>query len=607
VIEKPALIALLLCATTASAASQEYVRQDGAWFRVEGAERFRVHPEVISVRFLAPVGDLAGFQAAAAGLVLPELQTVRSNRLGIHDLRVPEGADVLEVLAALRATGLVEFAEENTFGRWVSDPNDPGYGNQWSLKNTGQSGGTPDADIDADLAWDLEAGDPSVWVGILDSGTEISHSDLTNNVWINAGEIPSNGIDDDSNGYVDDVYGWDFGNNNNQVPGPYWHGTSVAGVVGATTDNGIGVAGVAGGFGSGDGCRLMCLGVGDFGPDGSILDDAILYAADMGAKVITMSLTVGQSSAIDNALVYAWDSAGVFTDCAAGNSGGSVGYPARHDKVVSVPASDRNDNRPSWSSSGPENWVAAPGVDIYMPTIGNGYHTSSGTSFSAPHVAGTAALLFSALSGMSNESAKEILKITADDILGNGFDNGSGWGRINAHAAVQEALGSDCNQNGVWDPEDIANGTSQDTNGNGIPDECECPPAASYCQTAPNSVGPGAIIDHSGSQSVSQNDFTLLASGCPPGEFGIFYYGLTAGQVPFGNGFRCVTGTVYRLPVITTDVFGDAAYALDLPSAPNPGGIQAGDVWNFQFWYRDPSGGGSGFNLSDGLEVPFCQ
>jgi subtilisin family serine protease len=584
----------------------EYRRQDDRWLRVEPAGTFEVDSEVVSVRFAPGVADLAAFRERV-GADFEPLDLVRSNRLGIVDLRVREGSDVLAVVAALRATGLVEYAEENTLGRWISDPNDALYSDQWSLKNTGQTGGSFDADIDADLAWDLGGGLPSVVVGILDSGTEISHEDLTDNVWINPGEIPNNGVDDEGNGFIDDVYGWDFGNGNNSVPGPFWHGTSVAGVVGATTNNGMGVAGVAGGFGNGDGCRLMILGVGDSAPSGAILDDAILYAADNGGAVITMSLTVGQSNSIDNALDYAWDTVGVFTDCAAGNSGGSVGYPARHDKVVSVPATDDQDDRPSWSSQGPENWIAAPGVDIRMPTTGNGYHYSSGTSFAAPHVAGVAALLLSALPALDNDSLKEILKLTADDVGNPGFDNQTGWGRLNAHAAVQHALDNDCNQNGVYDPDDIANGTSADANANGIPDECECTAPSNFCVSAPNTAGAGALITSMGSQSVAVNDVTLAATDCPPGQPGVFYYGPNTTQIPFGNGFRCVTGTTHRLPVVYIDGIGVARFDFDLTTAPNPGGIQPGDLWHFQYWYRDPlSGGPSTFNLSDGRTIPFC-
>jgi hypothetical protein len=112
----------------------------------------------------------------------------------------------------------------------------------------------------------------------------------------------------------------------------------------------------------------------------------------------------------------------------------------------------------------------------------------------------------------------------------------------------------------------------------------------------------------SGSLSVSQNDTTLEVFDAPSGEFGIFYYGPNQNQVPFGNGFRCVGGTTYRLPLVTVGGGGTATMPLDITAPPSPGGqISSGDTWNFQFWYRDPAAGGANFNLSDGLELTFCD
>ncbi len=165
---------------------------------------------------------------------------------------------------------------------------------------------------------------------------------------------------------------------------------------------------------------------------------------------------------------------------------------------------------------------------------------------------------------------------------------------------------ADCNGNAVPDECDIAFGTSEDLNGNGVPDECECI-AASYCQTAMNSVGPGALISHTGSLSVSLNDTVLLATGLPPSQFGIFHYGPNQLEVPFGNGFRCVGGQVFRLPTQLSDGSGTMSRALDVNDMPNGGEIEANDTWNFQCWYRDPMGGGAAFNLSDGLQIRFCE
>ncbi|MAF65406.1 MAG: hypothetical protein CMJ84_07095 [Planctomycetes bacterium] len=134
-----------------------------------------------------------------------------------------------------------------------------------------------------------------------------------------------------------------------------------------------------------------------------------------------------------------------------------------------------------------------------------------------------------------------------------------------------------------------------------------CPDPSLYCQSAPNSNGPGAAISAAGSTSVSADDLVLQASEAAVNQFGIFYYGQQQIQQPFGDGFRCVGGQVYRLPVVSTDFLGDVSYSLDLANPPHPDGrIDPGETWNFQFWYRDPLFGGSGFNLTEGLEATFC-
>ncbi len=131
-------------------------------------------------------------------------------------------------------------------------------------------------------------------------------------------------------------------------------------------------------------------------------------------------------------------------------------------------------------------------------------------------------------------------------------------------------------------------------------------PFANFCATSPNSVGPGAVLSHQGSSSIATNDLRLVATGCPPHTFGLFYFGGTQTQAPFGNGFRCVGGSVTRFGVQGTNEFGDADRLIDYAALPGSAGVAVGATRYFQFWYRNPAAGGAGFNLSDGLSVRFC-
>jgi hypothetical protein len=163
----------------------------------------------------------------------------------------------------------------------------------------------------------------------------------------------------------------------------------------------------------------------------------------------------------------------------------------------------------------------------------------------------------------------------------------------------------DCNHNGIADTTDIATGTSQDANSNGIPDECECS-ASNYCITSPNSAGPGCTITSFGSLSIAANNFILAADSGPPNKNGIFLYSPNQTQVPFGNGYFCVASPIHRLPAVTFDSLGSLTFNLDFTNLPPSGQIHAGEPWNFQLWYRDPAAGGASLNLSDGRHAVFC-
>lgn len=303
-------------------------------------------------------------------------------------------------LAALRANPWVEYAEPDFVQRpLATTPNDSFYNLQWGLHNTGQSirniTGVADADIDMPEAWDIIRNAPNTVIAVLDSGTQWSHPDLAANIWSNPGEIAGNGVDDDGNGFIDDIRGWDFYEADNNPDDLDGHGTHVAGTIGAVGNNGAGVVGVAWS------ARIMPLRF--LGPNGGSTSDAIAavnYAVMMGVKVSNNSWGGGGfSTALYNAISNAGANNHVFV-AAAGNSGlntdNSPAYPASYNlpNIVSVAATDNRDAIASFSNYGVTTVdLGAPGVDIASTYTGSGYVWLSGTSMASPHVAGVVALL----------------------------------------------------------------------------------------------------------------------------------------------------------------------------------------------------------------------
>jgi len=268
-------------------------------------------------------------------------------------------------------------------------------------------------------AWARGFTGQGVTVAVVDTGVDITHADLVNNIWINPGEIPGNGIDDDANGYVDDINGWNFAegeNNNNVMPGNYssdqGHGTHVAGTI-AAMNNGFGITGVA------YDAKIMPIRMGEvtdgFFVNSGNLASAVRYAVDNGAKVINLSLGWDDSAELRDALAYAAAN-NVITVSAAGNSGGSnPGKPANYATQygLSVGAVDDNNyianfsNRAGLNSS--MRYLVAPGVSVFSTTPGNTYEYRGGTSMANPHVAGVVALMLSANPNLTHDQVRDIL------------------------------------------------------------------------------------------------------------------------------------------------------------------------------------------------------
>ena len=357
------------------------------------------------------------------------------------------GQRVGPVLHKLMKGGLVELIEPNFKVSVNRVPNDPQFGALWGLNNIGQTGGVADADIDAPEAWDTTTGSNQIIVAEIDTGIDRTHPDLAPNIWVNPGEIPGNGIDDDGNGFVDDVYGYDFYNRDADPMDDHGHGTHVAGTIGAVGDNGIGVAGVN--------WNVRLMSVKFIGADGygftSDAIDAVVYATDMGARVMNNSWGGGEYSQALADAISAANAAGVLFVAAAGNNASNNDaapfYPAGYalPNVVSVAATDASDNLASFSNYGPASvHLGAPGVSIFstVPAAGNpccsdpsGYKYLSGTSMAAPHVSGAAALLLAQDPTRGPAVLKGLLSSTADPVAALSDRVASG-GRLNAVNAL---------------------------------------------------------------------------------------------------------------------------------------------------------------------------
>jgi len=282
---------------------------------------------------------------------------------------------------------------------------------------------------------------------VLDSGIQLDHEDLADKVWANPGEIPANGLDDDANGKVDDVHGWHFYHiwdgsrfipaEDATVEDGFGHGTHVAGIVAAASNNGLGIAGLSWG------ARVMAVKVLDNAGKGWYSDVAlgIIYAADNGARIINLSVGGSPESATLCAAAEYAHRKGCLLVAAAGNTGGRVEYPAACEHVLAVAATGPTDERASFSNTGPEVDVAAPGVGIYSTWARwGGYASMSGTSMAAPHASGVAALVWSRWPALSNEALTTQITRAVVDLGSPGWDESTGWGRIDAARAVSGGI-----------------------------------------------------------------------------------------------------------------------------------------------------------------------
>ncbi|MEK7728634.1 MAG: S8 family serine peptidase [candidate division KSB1 bacterium] len=397
------------------------------------------------------------FKTAARGEVTSSLakmsltmsDSVPGNQIFV--LKAEPNQDLTQLVQNLQNESNVEYAEPNYLYYASDTPNDPDYNRLWGMNNTGQTGGTADADIDAPEAWAITKGDTSIVVGVIDTGVDYKHPDLAANMWTNQNEDAwadpndpntGNGIDDDNNGYVDDWRGWDFANNDNDPFDDNGHGTHVSGTIGGAGNNAVGVVGVNWKV------KIMPLKFLTGSGSGSLSAaiSAIAYANSFGVNVTNNSWGGGgRSQALEDAIKAAHAANSLFV-AAAGNAGtdndASANYPSNYDvpNVLAVAAIDHKGDRAIWGSGGGgtpglcgcngtgggganppgSNYGAttvdlgAPGKDILSTTPNNTYSTFSGTSMATPHVAGIAALTLSKFPDLTDVQLKDKLMRSVD-------------------------------------------------------------------------------------------------------------------------------------------------------------------------------------------------
>ena len=372
---------------------------------------------------------------------------------GIYLVEPQKGMSAKEAIELYKKDPNVQYAEPN-YILYALDvfPNDPRFNELWSLHNTGQTGGTIDADIDAPEAWQITTGSSDVIVAVIDTGVDYNHQDLAGNMWKNLAELNGiSGVDDDGNGYIDDIYGIDTFNNDSDPMDDHSHGTHCSGTIGATGNNGIGVVGVNWNV------KIMALKFLSAGGSGytsdavECLEYTIMMKEDYGQNIRITSNSWGgggYSQALYDAIQLTGNADILFVAAAGNNSFDNDTYhlyPSSYNlpNIISVAATDHSDNL-AWFS----NWglasvdVAAPGVNILSSTPGNNYDYFSGTSMATPHVAGLSALILAENSTYTYNQVKENIFTTVDPLPGLDGLIFTG-GRINANNALTNTLTCD--------------------------------------------------------------------------------------------------------------------------------------------------------------------
>jgi subtilisin family serine protease len=534
-----------------------------------------------------------------------EFQVLRGLGLVGQVLVRSTGASAGMVQSVLASNGNVAGFERDAIHQFDALPNDPQVGQLWGLENSGQNGGLPDADIDASAAWGISTGSSNVVVAVVDTGVDWRHSDLAANIWTNAREVAGNGVDDDGNGLVDDVHGYNFAGNTGDPMDDNGHGTHVAGTIAAVGNNGVGVSGINW---AGSIMPLKFLGADGSGYTSDAIR-AINYATmertrfGVNVRAINMSWGGGGYSAALGAAIQAAGEAGILCVAAAGNSGRnndtSPQYPSSYDAsgLLAVAATDNRDNLASFSNYGATSVdLAAPGVSILSTYPNNRYVSLSGTSMATPHVAGVAALAWSVAPNATVAEIKNAILGGVDRIAGLSGKVATG-GRLNAYNTLRllntptprpPEIGSlavsagsltagslaTLTARGVTDPDGSVSGVwfYQDSNNNGQWDAAD------------------RVLGSTSTIAGQQASMTLNTAGYAPGTYRVFARAQDSSAL-----WSTAVSTTFQ--VVAADDYGNNAQAA---AAVNVGSTVAGQIetGGDRDWFK--------VNVVAGRKYTFC-
>ena len=404
-------------------------------FVIPGKSEYATDEVLVKFKAAVQSQEMASILKTISGKVLKQYPL-----LNLYRIKLNTGKSVTDTIAALsKYDSSIEYAEPNYRVYAHRVPNDTRYPLLWGMNNTGQTGGKVDTDIDAQEAWNIWTGDSTFIIGVIDTGVEYTHPDLKDNIYRNPAEITGNGIDDDHNGYVDDVVGWDFITEENDPVDDQHHGTHCSGSIAGYGDNSTGVVGVMWK------AKIMPLKFLSASGSGGTADaiEAVLYASNMGVRITSNSWGGGSYSLALYEAISTANARGQLFIASAGNDATNIDYsnvyPCGYDlpNIISVAALDQNDKLAEFSNYGLTNVdIGAPGVHIYSSSLNSAFEYLSGTSMACPHVAGAAGLLWSLEPGLTHMDVKNRLLASVDSVASLAGNCVSG-GRLNIYNALQ--------------------------------------------------------------------------------------------------------------------------------------------------------------------------